>query len=204
MTDPRGLAPPAKPSGLKRHARLAARVPLAAELVLLGDSLAAGWPAAQLPAGSFNFGLPGDRIQTTRWRLRAVDLRALCPRAAILWVGTNNFGDGDPVAEILAGLDALAGELRGLWRGAGIVLITLPWRAPVAARPAGDRPALNRGIAALARARGAALLDAEAALGGEAQAARHLAADRLHVTAEGYARLGAALARLLAAGSPEG
>ncbi|MFE1598795.1 GDSL-type esterase/lipase family protein [Methylobacterium sp. ID0610] len=199
MTDPLGLAPPAKPSGLRRHARLAASLPPAADLVLLGDSLAAGWPAARLPAASFNFGLPGDRIETTRWRLRRVDLAALHPRAALLWVGTNNLGDGDPVAAILAGLAALAEELHGLWPGATLVMATLPWRAPLPGRPVADRNAVNHGIAGLARE--GRLLDAAGLLGGEAGAARALLADRLHVSEAGYARLGSALAGLLGDGA---
>ncbi|WP_018262690.1 GDSL-type esterase/lipase family protein [Methylobacterium sp. WSM2598] len=193
MTRPLGLAPPVKPSALRRHARLAVRVPAAADLVLLGDSQAAGWPEAALPPRSFNFGLPGDRVETTRWRLRAVDLSGLRPRRALLWVGTNNLADGDPVAEIVAGLGLLAAELLALWPGARPILVTLPWRAPRAGRPDADRRALNRGIAGLARGCGADLLDAAALLGGEAEAAHTLAADRLHVAPEGYRRLGARL-----------
>ncbi|GJD99669.1 GDSL-type esterase/lipase family protein [Methylobacterium isbiliense] len=203
MTEPRalGLAPPAKPSALRRHARLAAAVPARADLVLVGDSLAAGWPPDRLPAGAFNFGLPGDRIQTTRWRLRAVDLGPLRPRAALVWVGTNNLRDGDPVAEILAGLAAVGDDLRRLWPGAGLVRVTLPWRAPVPGRPATDRDRLNAGLAGLTGREGDRLLDADALLGTEGAAARHLMADRLHLNAAGYAVMGRALAGLLSPGS---
>ena len=69
--------PPTKPSALRRLDGLAAAVPGAADLVVLGDSLAAAWPSADLLAARpgcvpFNFGLPGDRIQHTLWRLDAV------------------------------------------------------------------------------------------------------------------------------------
>ncbi|WP_407529844.1 GDSL-type esterase/lipase family protein [Methylobacterium oryzisoli] len=200
MTDNRalGLAPPAKPSALRRHARLAASVPARADIVLVGDSLAAGWPSGHLPAGAFNFGLPGDRIQTTRWRLRAVPLGHLRPRTALLWLGTNNLRDGDPVAEILAGLAALGQDLRRLWPEAALVHVTVPWRAPVLGRAAGDRAALNAGLAALADG---GLLDADALLGTEVRAARHLMADRLHLNAAGYAVMGGALVELLSPGS---
>ncbi|MGY2046719.1 SGNH/GDSL hydrolase family protein [Methylobacterium sp. JK268] len=193
---PLDARPPAKPSALRRHARLAAAVPRDAAFVLLGDSLAAGWPARLLPPGSFNFGLPGDRVQTTRWRLRAVDLRGLAPRAALLLVGTNNLADGDAAAAIAAGLAALAGELRGVWPGASPILATIPWRDAPARE--GERRRFNLCLTDLARREGLACLDADALLGGEAGAPLHLAADRLHLSEGGYAALAPALAGLLA------
>jgi hypothetical protein len=98
--------PPSTPSALKRLNRLAANLPRAADLILVGDSLAAGWPTdliAQPWQHVFNFGLPGDRIQHTLWRLDVLPLAHLRPERVVILLGTNNLGDGDEPDTIAAG-----------------------------------------------------------------------------------------------------
>jgi hypothetical protein len=104
--------PPAKASALRRLAEMQAGMPAGADLVLLGDSLAAGFPGALVPLPSaewrlVNLGLPGDRVQNTLWRLENVPTQHLRPRVAILLLGTNNLGDGDPPDAIAAGILAV-------------------------------------------------------------------------------------------------
>ena len=95
--------PPSKPTASKRLSMLSATLPRAADMVVLGDSLAASWPADLLSAAApgrriWNFGLPGDRLQNTLWRLAAIDTSHLRPALCLLLLGTNNLGDGDPPA----------------------------------------------------------------------------------------------------------
>jgi lysophospholipase L1-like esterase len=197
-------APPLKVSGLKRHRALLARLAAgpAPEAVALGDSLAAGWPEEDLAAATglvaLNLGLPGDRVQTTRWRLAAMAAYAVRPRLALLMVGTNSFADGDDRGTIAAGLDALVAELRAAWAPPTILLATVPWRASPPGRSEADRLALNATLDDLARTRALRLLDCDAALGPDP--ATGLDADRLHLNPHGYTALSAALAGLVRGG----
>ncbi len=200
MSDARPPAPPAKASGLRRHRALMARLAAgpAPEAVILGDSLAAGWPGPDLDRATglstLNLGLPGDRVQTTRWRLAAMAAFAIRPRLAIVMVGTNSFADGDSPRTVTAGLGALVALLRAAWAPPVIVLATVPWRESPSGRSEADRLALNAAIHELARTESLALLACDAALGPDP--APGLEPDRLHLTASGYAALGAALASL--------
>ncbi|WP_244539402.1 GDSL-type esterase/lipase family protein [Methylobacterium sp. 174MFSha1.1] len=204
MSAARPPAPPAKLSGLRRHRALMARLAAgpAPGAVILGDSLAAGWPEPDLDAATgrstLNLGLPGDRVQTTRWRLAAMAAFALRPRLAILMVGTNSFADGDDPETIVAGLAALLASLRAAWAPGWIVLATVPWRESPPGRSEADRLALNAAIADLAHRESLLLLDGDAALGPDP--ATGLDADRLHLNARGYAALGIALGSLLRQG----
>jgi lysophospholipase L1-like esterase len=170
--------------------------------VILGDALAAGWPEPDLAAATglttLNLGLPGDRVQTTRWRLAALGPIAIRPRLAILMVGTNSFADGDDPGTITAGLRALLETLRAAWGPPVVALSDVPWREPPPRRGEADRLALNAALAALARAQGLLLLDCDAALGPDP--ATGLAPDRLHLNPHGYASLSVALAGLVRGG----
>ncbi|MGX7706749.1 SGNH/GDSL hydrolase family protein [Methylobacterium sp. Gmos1] len=204
MSGARPPAPPLKPSGLRRHRALVARLAAgpAPDAVILGDSLAAGWPGPDLDRATgrptLNLGVPGDRVQTTRWRLAAMAAFAIRPHLAIVMVGTNSFADGDNPETITAGLAALLASLRAAWAPPTLVLATLPWRASPPGRSEADRLAFNTAIADLARAEALLLLDCDAALGPDP--ATGLEADRLHLNAHGYAALGAALGSLLRTG----
>ncbi|OAS23282.1 hypothetical protein A5481_16550 [Methylobacterium platani] len=173
--------------------------------VALGDSLVAGWPEADLGRATglpaLNLGLPGDRVQTTRWRLAAMAAFAPRPRLALVMVGTNSFADGDGPETIVAGLAALVAELRAAWAPPVVVLATVPWRGAPPGRSEADRLALNAALAALAALAGARdlrLLDCDAALGPDPTPG--LDADRLHLNAHGYAALSGALAARLQGG----
>jgi lysophospholipase L1-like esterase len=201
VSAPRPPAPPAKASGLRRHRALLARLAggPAPEAVILGDSLAAGWPGPDLEAATgcptLNLGLPGDRVQTTRWRLAALAAFAIRPRLAVTMVGTNSFADGDGETRVIAGLAALLAALRAAWAPPVIVLATVPWRESPPGRSEADRLALNAALADLADREALLLLDCDAALGPDHAAG--LEADRLHLNACGYAALSGALAALV-------
>lgn len=189
---------------MRRHRALMARLAAgpAPEAVILGDSLAAAWPGPDLDRATglptLNLGLPGDRVQTTRWRLAAMAAVPIRPRLAIVMVGTNSFADGDSPQTITAGLGALLALLRSAWAPPSIVLATVPWRESPPWRSEADRFALNAAIGELARIESLPLLDSDAALGPDP--APGLEHDRLHLNVRGYAALSTALASLLRPG----
>jgi lysophospholipase L1-like esterase len=196
--------PPVKPSSVKRLAEIEARLPDAADLILFGDSLAAGWPEA-LHGQAFpdrrvwNFGLPGDRIQNALWRLGKVATAHLRPREVVLLLGTNNLGDGDPPEAIAEGLLAVAARIAALWGSPRIILVTVPARgAPPGFREA-DRLALNGRLPELIVTRpGTDLVEADAALESGPGEDPSLLPDMLHLSEPGYVRLSRALGALLA------
>jgi lysophospholipase L1-like esterase len=196
--------PPMKPSARKRFAGMQARIPEAADLILLGDSLAAGWPGALVPLPFpewqvLNLGLPGDRVGNTLWRLENLPARHLRPRVMLLLLGTNNLGDGDPADAITAGILAVLGRARDVWGGPKAILVTVPRRGLDPGFREAERSALNAALARrLESDTEVTILDADAALAEASGEAPSLLPDRLHLSEAGYARLGAALRPLLA------
>ncbi len=197
---PRALvpSPPEKASGLKRWRRMAEAVPDAADLILIGDSLAAGWPMAPRSGlRLYNLGLPGDRIQNTLWRLGSVDLAHLRPAQVVVLLGTNNIGDGDPPDVVAAGLVQLAACLRALWPAARVAIFTVPRRGACPGLREAERREANRLAHLALPGLGVDVIDVDAAL----DAARLgpgaiLGPDLLHLSPEGYGLLADALAAL--------
>jgi len=191
--------PPAKPSSMKRLAEMQARIPEAADLILLGDSLAAAWPDALLPAAFpnrrvWNFGLPGDRIQNTLWRLNTGATAHLRPREVVLLLGTNNLGDGDPPGAIAAGVLAVMRRARDLWGMQHGILVTIPRRGELPGFREADRLAVNMDLARqLATSRDMACLDADRALAFARGDLPSLDPDLLHISRAGYDRLSRAV-----------
>lgn len=193
----RALRPeaPTKASALRRIAELARTVPDAAAMVILGDSLAAGWPPEPLRAALggrdvFRSGIPGERIQQTLWRLAARPAAHLRPEHVLVLLGTNNLGDGDPVERIAEGLAEVAAAVRRLWGAPAIHLVTLPWRDQRPTFREAERRRLNGALLpTLAGAAGLRLVDADAALGAGPAAAPNLLPDLLHLGPRGYEAL---------------
>ena len=77
--------------------------PQAADILLVGDSIAAGWPRVMLEAvfpghRVGKIAVSGERVQQTRWKLDSGRFDHLAPRIVILVVGTNNLGKNQPCA----------------------------------------------------------------------------------------------------------
>jgi lysophospholipase L1-like esterase len=190
--------PPDKDSALRRLARIV--VPAAADLVLLGDSNAAAWPADLLDAALaglrvFNFGLPGDRIQNTLWRLDAISTGHLRPRYVLLVLGTNNLADGDAPDDIAAGLAAVIEASAGLWGAPEIILPAIARRVAGPLARSSERVLLNDRILAIARP-GVHPVRADLVL--DAIGAAAFEPDGIHVSRLGYERLTSELAVLIA------
>jgi lysophospholipase L1-like esterase len=196
-------APPGKPSALRRLREIEAGIPPEADLILFGDSLAAGWPPdlygqAFPNRRVFNFGLPGDRVQTSAWRLENLSVGHLRPRELLVLLGTNNLGDGDPPDAVAAALAALVGRAAALWGEPATIVATIPRRGELPGFREADRGVLNATLArALSRVPRARILDSDMALAAGPGEAPSLLADHLHLSEAGYGRLSAALAALL-------
>lgn len=192
--------PPTKESALKRLARIV--VPEAADLVLLGDSNAAAWPQDLLENALpgwpvFNFGLPGDRIQNTLWRLDTVDTAHLRPPHVVVILGTNNLADGDAPADIAAGFVAVLDRIGALWGGPETIVPAIARRGSGPLARSRERIVLNDILVGLRRpnlrvVRSDLLLDEIGPAAFEP--------DGIHLSRFGYQRLTTALAGLIAHG----
>jgi lysophospholipase L1-like esterase len=193
--------PPTKPSALKRLKALAASVPRETDLVLIGDSLAAAWPGELLRAAVpgkqiFNFGLPGDRIQNTLWRLATINLGHLKPQQTIVLVGTNNLGDGDAPEAVAIGVMTVVSMVRQLAADGEVIVVTIPRRGPPAGFREHERLHLNCLItAAAAKMERTSVVDVDRVFGMVDSYFSSLnPTDLLHLSYEGYRRLTAAIA----------
>lgn len=146
-----------------RHAEeLAARGTVAAEVVLIGDSITHFWAGApranhvngpQAWAATFgercvlNLGFGWDRTQNVLWRLDHGEFDGLHPKLVILNIGTNNFSAtehsrANTPEEVAAGIRAIRAKLRALSPATHVLVMgVLPrghqpgdfFRAPIAA-----------------------------------------------------------------------
>src|SRR6266498_273844 len=122
-------APSRAAGSVQRHLALIASAVQAVDLLLLGDSLAQGWPTdlAQTLTRSgrvANWGVGGDETQTVLWRLSAPQARGLAPKAIVLLLGANNlFFRGDKPCAIAAGIEAVLHRITELWPKTYVLLV---------------------------------------------------------------------------------
>jgi lysophospholipase L1-like esterase len=195
--------PPTKPSSIKRLRELERTVPAKADLILFGDSLAAGWPSELLTDAApgrriFNFGLPGDRAQNTLWRIDNSPVAHLRPRTLILLVGTNNLGDGDPPDAVAVAIARTLERARTIWGGPHAILVTIPQRGEPPGFRDPERRRVNEALRHdLAQAGFVEIVDADLALALPDQRTATLSPDLLHISHEGYRQLSLSLAACL-------
>lgn len=112
------------------------------DLLWIGDSITQDWersspdPAQNFapiwarfyaPRHAVNLGFKGDSTAHLLWRLRNGQLDTPAPKAAILMIGTNNFGRLRwSVPDSLAGHDACLAELRRRHPALKTLVLTLP------------------------------------------------------------------------------
>ena len=87
------------------------------DLLFLGDSITEGWGNNAVwqknYAGAANFGIGGDTTQNVQWRLQNGEIEGLSPKAAVVMIGTNNFGlHGDKPDDVVKGIVAIIQTLR--------------------------------------------------------------------------------------------
>jgi lysophospholipase L1-like esterase len=117
---------------LKETLIVQAARPERADVVLIGDSLLAGWrtdlPAAFPATAVYDFAVGGDRVPNVLWRIDNTDLSGLRPSAAALLIGTNDLAAGTPACAVAAGIEAIVGKLRAMWPGTPVFALTIPPR----------------------------------------------------------------------------
>ena len=90
-----------------------------ADLLMIGDSITHGWEGGGKDVwkqyyekrNAVNLGIGGDQTQHVLWRLDNGNIAGIKPKLAVVMIGTNNVGCGNP-AEIAAGVEAVVKKLR--------------------------------------------------------------------------------------------
>jgi lysophospholipase L1-like esterase len=153
-TDP---APYQYPRGLEKARALLANVPDRADIILIGDSLLANWPAdmAQRQFKSdhvWNFAVNGAVSQNTLWQIHALGVKKLSPRTLVVLVGTNNLTREDmPACAVAAGIRAVVSVAHRKWPAARMHVMGIPPRGTDFHFRDGARLEVNRGIENWAR-----------------------------------------------------
>lgn len=131
-----GPVPYQYPQGLEKASELLGTVPDQADVVLVGDSLMANWPAdmARRQFRSqhvWNFAVGGSVTQNTLWQLGKLGATTLRPREVVVLVGTNNLTRDDmPACAIAAGIKAVAEAVHATWPTATTHVVGIPPRGP--------------------------------------------------------------------------
>ncbi len=103
-------------------------------VVFLGDSITEGWGGAgrnvwqkrYAPLNAANYGIGGDTTREVLYRLDQGILEGIKPKAVVLMIGTNNFGlQGDSVADVAKGVEAVVGSIRKKTPDAKILLLAI-------------------------------------------------------------------------------
>ena len=89
------------------------------DLLMIGDSITHGWEGSGKEVwkqyygkrNAVNLGIGGDQTQHVLWRLENGNIAGIQPKLAVLMIGTNNAGCGNPL-EIAAGVKAIVTKLR--------------------------------------------------------------------------------------------
>ena len=98
------------------------------DLLFVGDSITGGWDqeiwiknfSAYHPA---NFGIGGDHTGNVLWRLENGHANALKPKAVILLIGVNNFGNlHETPAQVFSGIKAVVKKLQKIYPAAKILV----------------------------------------------------------------------------------
>jgi lysophospholipase L1-like esterase len=109
------------------------------DLLFLGDSITEGWGNNSVwqknyaPLNAANFGIGGDTIQNVLWRLLNGEIEGISPKAAVLMIGTNNFGlHGDQFDAVARGIANLVQTLRKKLPKTKVLLVGIFPRDPQA------------------------------------------------------------------------
>ncbi|QHI69048.1 GDSL-type esterase/lipase family protein [Tichowtungia aerotolerans] len=96
------------------------------------------WDQYYAPRGSVNMGFSGDRTQHVLWRLQNGEIDGICPKLAVLLIGTNN-SHINSSEEIAAGIQAIVHELRTRLPETRVLMLAIFPRGSAEQRVKGNR-----------------------------------------------------------------
>jgi hypothetical protein len=157
--------------------------------LLVGDSHIYRWPKDMMPAGGFNFGVPGDRTEHVLWRIAATRQFSSVANIVLL-VGTNNLRRDSPRC-VVVGIRAIVGAIMERLPRTRIFVVGILPRFNLPEEAANKIPSVNH---ALAHGGPYRFIDPTRAL----QDARLFLPDGTHLAPMGYQTLVPMITRELA------
>ncbi len=168
--------------------RLAEKKGQPCDLIFIGASNVAFWAKEghavwdkyYAPRNAFNFGVAGDKTEDVLWRLEHSNLKSIAPKAAVLFIGLNNFSDTP--RDIAAGVKAVMKKTNSVFPGIKflIVSITPSLRATQTVLKA------NKILKGYADDKTIFYIDLYSQMPQQGDNWKGLKPDHLHFTAEGY------------------
>jgi lysophospholipase L1-like esterase len=165
------------------------------DLLMIGDSITHGWEGQGKKVwakyyekrNAVNLGIGGDQTQHVLWRLDNGNIDGIQPKLAVLMIGTNNVGCGDP-EEIAAGVKAIVEKLRSKLPSMKILVLAIfPRGADLNDKNRKVNSAANQIIAKLADDKDVFFLDIGAKfLDPDGKLPKSIMPDLLHPNAKGY------------------
>jgi lysophospholipase L1-like esterase len=102
------------------------------DLLFLGDSITEGWGHNAVwqkhysPLNAVNLGIGGDTTENVLWRITNGELEGLAPKAAVVLIGTNNFGlEGHAPDAVAKGVAAVVQTLRKKLASTRVLLLAI-------------------------------------------------------------------------------
>ena len=165
------------------------------ELVFIGDSITARWPAELLQEkfGAFrpvNLGMGGDGIQNVLWRLQNGVLDKIHPKVIVLLIGTNNITIGMTPDQIAEGIAALIKAIQEKAPASKILLLGILPRGESIQEANNEKiRQTNAKLALLADNKRIFYLDVgDKLVEPDGSISREIMPDKLHVAEPGYTR----------------
>jgi lysophospholipase L1-like esterase len=163
-------------------------------LLFIGDSITHGWEKNGKQVwdeyyarrNAVNLGIGGDRTQHVLWRLQNGNIGGICPKLAVIMIGTNNSGSNTP-EEIAAGIQAIVELLRAKLPQTKVLILAIFPRGASAEDP---RHLVNQKanaiVAKLDDGKMIQYLDIGPKFLIDGKLTKEIMPDRLHLTPAGY------------------
>ena len=178
----------------KHQAQCEALLANNSELVFIGDSITARWPAELLQEkfGAFrpaNLGIGGDWFQNVLWRVQNGVLDKIHPKAIVLLIGANNITAGTP-DEVAEGVASLLKAIQEKAPASKILLLGILPRGGSIKEEINEKiRQTNAKLALLADNTRIFYLDVgDKLVEPDGSISREVMPDKLHVAAPGFAR----------------
>lgn len=198
---------------LKGHEYARSRLPETVDLVMVGDSITAGWSGAasgewigrlRADYAIHNLGIGSDRCENILWRMENGELDGYRAKAVMVLAGTNNLDE--PVEDVIASVSRLVATVKDRQPRAKVILVSVFPRYESATHPfRAWAKALDAGIRPLADGERVRWLDfGDRFLAADGTLPKAMFPDGTHPNADGYAIWYEELSRVLAEQIPEG
>lgn len=188
-----GNPQPGYPDILKSHnSALLKNMP---DILFVGDSITAGWNQEVMKSKfskyrAMQIGIGGDWTQNVLWRIENSTLDQVKPKLVILMIGTNNFGHGYSIDEIVAGNAAIIKAIDKKSPDTKILLLGIFPRGKNISEPGNVTiKQINEKLQPLADKKNIFFLDiGNKLVEADGTLSKEVFYDGLHITKEGYIR----------------